>query len=84
MKNVSSQDSMKMNNDFFNSSTEQLFFETNVRGRFTRARYLAIGVGALILLSAIALISWSIASNYGQNSFDHTNDTIKGIFKSMF
>ena len=81
MKNVSSQDSMKMNDDLINSSTEQLFFETNVRKRFAKPRYLAIGVGVLVLVFAIALIGWSISANYGQNSFDHKNDTIKGIFK---
>ena len=72
---------MKINDDLINSSTEQLFYEANVRKRFSSPRYLAIGVGILVLLSAIALIGWSISTNYIQNSFDQKNDTIIGIFK---
>ena len=81
MNNVPTQDSTNRNDYLINSSTEQLFFETNVRKRFAKPRYLAIGVGVLVLVSAIALIGWLISTNYGQNSFHRKNDTIKGTYK---
>ena len=82
MNNVSSQNSVQVNDDnLINSSTEQLFLETNVRRRYATTGYLVIGVGVLVLLSSIALIGWSISSNYEKNSLDQKNDTITGTFK---
>ena len=81
MNNVPTQDSTNRNDYLINSSTEQLFFETNVRKRFATARHLVICVGVLVLLSSIALIGWSISSNYEKNSLDQKNDTITGTFK---